>query len=90
MVNRTNITGNRIDYEIPSDLSESQKEIYRKAVRNFEDSIAIISELQQKRKNTEGDICEPPSRKTINTIAEINHDGLISPISVLKALRCFE
>jgi predicted transcriptional regulator len=86
MQDKTNICGDRIDYELPADLDESQADLYRSAAETAEDIIAIIAEIQEDRKDESGDICEPITWRTINTVTELNNQSLMPALAVLEAL----
>ena len=86
MQDKTNICGDRIDYELPTGLGESQADLYQSAAEDAEDILAIIAELQEERKGESGDVCESLGPTTINTIRELNHEHLIPAIEILAAL----
>ncbi|ELY78244.1 hypothetical protein C487_09459 [Natrinema pallidum DSM 3751] len=86
MQDKHNICGDRIDYKLPTGVDESQADRYRSAAQSAEDALAIIAEIQDDRKNESGEICEPVTETTINTIREINHQYLMPALSTLAVL----
>lgn len=86
MQDKTNICGDRLDYEVPTELDESQTELYQSAAKNAEDALAIIEEIQQNRTNESGDVCKPISQTSINTVTEVTNEYLQPALSILAAL----
>jgi len=86
MQDETNICGDRIDYEPPAGLDESQEELYQSAVSSVEDSIAITAEIQEDRKDGSGAVCEPITPAIVNTLIEVNNQSLMPALSVLSAM----
>lgn len=86
MQDQTNICGDRLDYEVPSKIEESQRDIYQSAAKDAEDALAIIQEVQQSRTNESGDVCEPISSTSLNTVIEVSNEYLQPALSVLAAL----
>jgi hypothetical protein len=90
MQDNTNILDEGIEYDHPAVLFESEKELYKKAVRDLEDGLAILWEMQEKRKIDDGKIWEPPSRRTAKTVSEVTKQRLTPAVEVLLALGCLE
>lgn len=63
--------GEEIAYETTTDtLSEGEERLYTDAIRDIEDSLAIIAEIQNER--VAGDeVKEPLTRAEANTILEV-------------------
>lgn len=85
---RTNICGERIDYEIPDKTPLQDKSKYCEAVLNLEDALAVIAEMQERRKNEEGDICEPISPTLFHTVLEMKREYIDSALVVLEVWGC--
>lgn len=86
MENSTNISGDSIDYDLPAGFRGSEQELYRAAMADAEDSLAIIAEIQENRKNDVGEICAPLTSTEINTLVENQQLYLGHALSVLQAL----
>jgi hypothetical protein len=83
MKDKTNVCGDRIVYERPEEVSGWSKEHYHDSIDDVEDVLAIIAEIQKRRKNEEGEITEPLSAAQIKTILELQNEHLNPALDVL-------
>jgi hypothetical protein len=69
----SNVCGQRIDYELPTqgDLPERIASQYERAYSEVENTLAIIAEIQDERTNEDGEITEPLSLTQVRTILEV-------------------
>ncbi|MBX0303716.1 hypothetical protein [Haloarcula salinisoli] len=86
MENSTNICGDSIDYDLAAGSRASEQELYRDAMAQAEDSLALIAKIQEDRRNYQGTICEPLTRTEIKSLIEYWQMYLGHALSVLQAL----
>ncbi|PSQ27808.1 hypothetical protein BRD03_06245 [Halobacteriales archaeon QS_9_68_17] len=87
MPSTENVCGQRIEYETPSygDLSENQSDLYDAAISEVENTLAIITEIQNERTDENGEITEPLTLTQVRTILEVGVP-LERSLTVLDAL----
>ena len=89
MQNKNNNCGERIDYELPDCVDESHADLYWSAAVSAEDALAIITKMQNDRKDESGNICEPITSTDINTFRELNYQYLTPAFLTLATMeRC--
>jgi len=87
MPTNSNVCGQRIDYENPTreDFSEHQAKLSEEAYSEVENSLAIITEIQNERTNEDGEISEPLTLTQIRTILEVGV-SLERSLTILEAI----
>lgn len=89
MQNKSNICGDRIGYDHLENVSNGTTDIYETALWEVENILAIFAEIQNNRKNENGDIAEPLSSQAAGTILE-EVPILERSVGILEAVGAFD